>query len=374
MRAMRARSSAVRRALLALLVLGAVGAATGGVYGAFLATTSNPASALSAKRIFPGDRATSAWSFTDAVNATATNASDPIAFADALSKTTKSWATTWSATRYLEFDYPATLPAGLSVTGATFQFRYRPATAADTVCFYLEVRSVSSGTLVATYGSSGTPAGCVTGASYTTVSTSLPAVSTTAVANDLRIRAYMRNETGARAIVVDSATVTGSHHGSFTLYPALHVDRADGTVQTNPWQFAAAGDGATFFSGRWLTGYDPARWIELGTSGFVPAGATVTGASLVHTYRSGRNNTAFCYYLEAYSGGNLIGSYGSTSSDISCNSSNTTWATDTVPMPEVNTVSRANDLVIRLYGKSTSSGGRESEHDLVRVTFTYSLD
>ena len=44
---MRTRSSQAHRALLALLVLGAVGATAGGVYGAFFATTSNPASALS---------------------------------------------------------------------------------------------------------------------------------------------------------------------------------------------------------------------------------------------------------------------------------------------------------------------------------------
>jgi len=371
---MRARSSVTRPVLLALLLVGAVGSLSGGVYGAFFATTSNPSSALAAKRVFPGDRTTSAWSLSDAVDGTAADASDPIAFDDALSKTTKAWTTTWSATRYVEFDYPATLPDGLSVSGATFEFRYRPATATDTVCFYLEVRSVSSGSLVATYGSTGTPAGCVTGAAYTTVSTSLPAVSTTTIANDLRVRAYMQKQDGARAIVLDSARVTGTHHGAFALYPALHVDRADGTVATIPWSFATAGDSATFFSGRWPTAYNANRWIELGTSGFVPAGATVTGAELTHTYRSGRNGTPFCYYLEAYVAGGLIGSYGSTSSDISCNSSNATWATDVVPMPEVNTVARANNLVIRLYGKSTTAGGRESEHDRVDVTFTWELD
>ncbi len=371
---MRIRPRLLRRTLLALLVLGIVGSVTGGVYGAFFSTTANPAGPLSAKRIFPGDRTTSAWSFSDAVDATAADASDPIAFADSLSKTTNAWATTWSATRYLEFDYMSTLPDGLSVSGASFDFRYRPATASDTVCFYLEVRSIASGSVLATYGSTGTPAGCVTGASYTTVSTSLPIVSTTATANDLRVRAYMRNQSGARAIVLDSATVSGSHHGSFTLYPARHVDRADGTVQTNPWQFAAAGDGSTFFSGRWGTTYSSTRWLEFGVNAFVPAGATVTGAELTHTYRSGRNATPFCYYLEAYDSGGLIGSYGSTSSDISCNASNSTWATDVVPMPEVNTVNEANTLVIRLYGKSTSAGGRESEHDLVHVAFTYELD
>ena len=371
---MRTRSSLARRALLALIVVGAVGATAGGVYGAFFATTSNPASALSAKRIFPGDRATSAWGLRDAADASSATVSDPIAFADSLSKTTKSWATTWSGTRYLEFDYVPSRPAGLPVSNASFDLRYRPATSGDSVCFYLEVRSISSGSLVATYGSSGSPLACVTGASYTTVSTPIPAVSTTDVANDLRIRVYMRNATAARAIVMDTATVSGTSYDAFTLYPTLHVDRADGTAQTNPWSLASAGDGSQYLTTRWATAYNANRWIELDVSAFVPSGATVTGASLTHAYRTNFAAATFCYYLETYDASTLIGSHGSTSSDQGCNASTTTWSTDTVPLPEVNSVSRANNLVIRLYGKSSAGGGRESQHDLVDVTFTYELD
>jgi len=371
---MRIRSSLVRRALLALLVIGAVGAMTGGVYGAFFATTSNPSSPLSAKRIFPGDRTTSSWGVTDAADSTAADVSDPIAFADSLSKTTKSWATTWSATRYLEFDYFPSLPAGLAVSSPTFDFRYRPATSGDSVCFYFEARSIASGSVVATYGSSGTPVACVTGASYTTVSTPIPAVSTTDIGNDLRIRVYMRNATAARAIVMDHATVSASHHGAFTLYPALHVDRADGTVQTNPWSLATAGDGAQLVTTNWTTSYNASRWIEFDVSAFVPSGAVVTGAELTHAHRTNFGAATFCHYLETYDGGTLIGSHGSTSSDLSCNASATTWTTYTESLPEVNTVSRANNLVIRLYGKSSAGGGRASQHDLVNVTFTYELD
>ena len=369
---MRLPSSVAPRALLALLVLGAVGAATGGVYGAFFATTSSPPSPLSAQRIFSGDRTTSAWGVNDAADGTAADVSDPIAFADSLSKTTKSWATTWSATRYLELDYVPTRPDGLPVSSPTFDLRYRPATSGDSVCFYFEVRSIASDSVVATYGSTGSPVACVTGASYTTVSTPIPAVSTTDVANDLRIRVYMRNATAARAIVMDMATVTGTTYDAFTLYPALHVDRADGTVQTNPWSLAADGDGSYLLTTRWATSYNAGRWVELDLNGFLPTGATVTGATLTHTYKTNFNAATVCYYLETYSGGSLIGSHGSTSSDISCTS--TAWQTDTIPLPEVNTAARANDLVLRIYGKSSAGGGRESQHEVVGVTFTYELD
>lgn len=369
---MRTRPRLLRRTLLALLVLGLVGAATGGVYGAFFATTTNPASPLSAQRIFSGDRTTSFWGVADAAGGgAAVNKSDPIAFQDSLSKTTKNWATSWSATRYLEFDYVPSRPAGLAVSDATFHFRYRPSTSDDNVCFYLELRSIATNAVVATYGSTGSPVACVTGASSTTVSTPIPAISTSDLANDLRVRVYMRNATAARSIVMDTATVTGTEYDAFTLYPALHVDRADGTVQTNPWSLAAA-DGTYLLTARWAAAYNANRWVEFDASGFVPAGATVTGASLTHTYKTNFNPATVCYYLETYSGGSLIGSHGSTSSDISCTS--TAWQTDTIPLPEVNTAARANDLVLRIYAKSSAGGGRESQHDRVTVTFTYELD
>lgn len=370
---MRAPSNALRIALLALVVAGLVGGGTGAVHAAFFSTTSNPTSSFTAKRIFPGDRTTSAWSMQDAADASSADVSDPLAFADAVAKTTKTWATTFSATRYLEFDMVASRAAGLAVTSPTFDFRYRPTTSTDNVCFYIEVRSVASGSLIATYGSSGSPLQCVTGTSYTTVSTPIPAISTTDLMNDLRVRVYVRNVTGARSIQVDAATVGGSAYDTFTLYPNLHVDRADGTVQTNLWSLATA-DGAVYYgTGNWTTAYSGTRWVTFGVNGHVPSGATVTGATLTHTYRSARNGSSLCYYFEVYDGATLAGSHGSTSSDVSCNSSNSTWVTDTVPLPEVDTVSEANNMVIKLYAKS-SAPARGSEHDRVHVTFSYYLD
>jgi len=370
---MRAPSSSLRIALLALLVAGLLGGGTSAVYAAFFSTTANPTSNFSAKRIFPGTRTTSAWSVSDAADASAADVSDPLAYVDAIAKTTKSWATSFSATRYLEFDLVASRAAGLAVSSPTFDFRFRPTTATDTVCFYFEVRSISSGSLINTYGSSGSPVQCVTGASYTTVSTPIPAISTTDLMNDLRVRTYVRNNTGARSIQVDLATVSGSAYDAFTLYPVLHVDRADGTVQTNPWSLATAGDGVDHGTGNWATSYNASRYVTFGVDGFVPSGATVTGATLTHAYRSARNGSNICYYFEVYDGATLVGSHGSTSSDVSCNSSNSTWVTDTVSLPEVTSVSRANNMVIKLYAKS-SNPARGSEHDLVEVDVDYYLD
>jgi hypothetical protein len=368
---MSTRSSAVRWLLVVVVAAGLLGS-VGSVFAAFNGATSNSGNSFSAKRIFPDDRSTSAWAVRDAADATSADVSDPFAFADGVAQTTGNWSTAFSATRYLEFDLNASRAAGLAVTSPTFDFRYRPSTSTDNVCFYFEVLSITSGSVIATYGSSGTPVQCVTGASYVTVSTPIPAISTTDLMNDLRVRVYARNVTGARSIQVDMATVGGTAYSAFTLYPTSVVDRASGTATTIPWKLALA-DATAVITGNWTTAYAANRWIEFDVDAFVPAGATVTGASLTHRYRSNRNGSNVCYYLEVYDGATLVGSHGSTGSDISCNASNVTWASDTVPLAEITSVSRANNMTIRLYGKS-SAPARGSEHDLVTVTVTYELD
>ena len=370
---MRRPRKTLRIALLAVIVAGVLGGGTGAVHAAWFSSTSNPTSSFSAKRIFTAARTTYSWDVNDQSSGTNTNVGDPFwATGDSLVRTTKAWATSFAATRYLDFDLVASRPAGLTVTSPTFDFRFRPSTGTDTVCFYFEVRSIGSGSVIATYGTALAPVQCVTGTSYTTVSTPIPAISTTDLMNDLRVRVYVRNNTGARAIQVDQAKVSGTDFDSFTLYPTSHVDRADTTVLTIPWSLAAA-DGTAYLTSNWATGYSGTRYLTFGVDGYVPAGATVTGATLTHRYRSNRNGSNFCYYLEVYDGATLVGSHGSTSSDVSCNSSNTTWVSDTVPLTEITSVSRANNMVIRLYGKS-GSPARASEHDLVQVDITYYLD
>ena len=65
-----------------------------------------------------------------------------------------------------------------------------------------------------------------------------------------------------------------------------------------------------------------------------------------------------------------IAAYGTVTTPVSCNAT-TSFVTDTVSMPEVDTGTEANDLTIRVF--MTNSGNRRTLHDLLTVTTTYSM-
>ena len=81
------------------------------------------------------------------------------------------------------------------MTGATFRHEYRSANPADTSCYYFEVWS--GGFLLATHGSAGSPVSCATGA-YASDAIALPEVDTTAKANNLTVKLFVRNSGGGQ--------------------------------------------------------------------------------------------------------------------------------------------------------------------------------
>jgi hypothetical protein len=107
--------------------------------------------------------------------------------------------------------------------------------AGATACVYFEVRSISSGSLLATYGSSESPAACVTGTALVSTLTSLPVIDSSDIANDLRIR-VLGSDSGANAMVIDEARLTASTpYAGFSLYPVRFTNAADGTIIMTPW-------------------------------------------------------------------------------------------------------------------------------------------
>ena len=93
------------------------------------------------------------------------------------------------------------------ITSVTLNFYYRSNTAGDTACWYGE--AYNGATLLASYGSSGTPQSCNTG--NTTYSTDTVTMSTLTSANDanavsdvnnLAVRAYMK-ESGGKKTQID---------------------------------------------------------------------------------------------------------------------------------------------------------------------------
>jgi hypothetical protein len=234
------RASAPGRLLAVVLVgaglVGALGAAAGHApTGAIFDNSDNVPNAVSAKRIFPGTRVTSGFVVSDVSGGSAIDRSSAYAAAgDGRTKTSKAWSAAFAAGRYLQFDMSAPLPGGLAVTSPALQLTFASA-GATTACVYLEVRRISTDAVVATYGSGASPSACVTGTTAGTFAIPLPIVSSTDLANDLRIRALGR-ESGSAGMLVDEARVTGSTpYVAFATYPVRFTDAGDGVPLTTPW-------------------------------------------------------------------------------------------------------------------------------------------
>jgi hypothetical protein len=319
----------------------------------------------------PYTATTSAWDLRDAsAGAGAVNSSAQTAYADGLTFPTGNWPTAFATTNYVEFNQNAPLPAGFSVSGGAFNFNFAAGAAADTACFWFEVRRASTGAVVGTHGSSASPVSCVTGTTLKVTSTSIPELNTTDLANDNRIRVYGR-ESGGRPFTVDLASVSGATpQTAFTLYTGTYTDAAAGAPTTYPWPLVGSGGLAYTTLSNWAAAFNAARYLTVTFPTYIPATATVTGASLKEAYRPTSSGHNACYYLEVYSGATLIGTHGSSAAPISCNST-AAYTIDTVSLPEVNTPARANGLLVKTYFWISGGGTRTTDHDLVQLTINY---
>ncbi|MFL5781785.1 MAG: hypothetical protein ACJ760_10775 [Thermoleophilaceae bacterium] len=315
---------------------------------------------------------TSAWDVRDASSGSESNVSAQNAFADALSFPTGLFPAAFSATRYVEFNANTVLPAGFSVSGAQFNFRYAAAAAADTACYWFEVRRASTGAVIGTHGSSTTPADCTTGTTLKSVSTPLAELSTTDLANDARVRVYGR-ESGGKAFTIDLATISGSTPlSSFTLYTNSYTDAAAGGAgTTTQWSLAASGGATYTTAANWATSFSATRYLKLTFPSYVPSTASVSGATFSMNYRpnvSGGTHNA-CYYLEVYSGTTLLGTHGSAATPFSCESTST-YQQDSITLPEINTPALANGALVKVYFR-VSSSATKTDHDLATLTVNY---
>ena len=112
-------------------------------------------------------------------------------------------------------------------------------------------------------------------------------------------------------------------------------------------------------SSDWSTSFDSARYLDLTFPAYVAPGSDVTGATFHHAYRSDTAGDTTCYYFQVFSGATLLATHGSAASPVSCNSG-TAYVTDDIPLPEVDSDTKANDLTVRLFVRN--SGGRKSAH------------
>ena len=70
-------------------------------------------------------------------------------------------------------------------------------------------------------------------------------------------------------------------------------------------------------------------------------------------------------------GATLLATYGSSGSPY-CSDTSSNWRTDTISMPEVNSVAQVNGLKVRIYGQV--AGGAKGQWDLIQLRPNYHLD
>ena len=312
---------------------------------------------------------TTAWKVDDASSDTSEIFTDPLSFgADGLIfKTDDDFGTTFDTSRYLEFDFNDPLDPSRAISGAQFKLRYSSDGGGAVACFYFEVRRQSNNTVLATHGSPSAPVDCVVDDILRTVTTALPEITTGAIANNVRIRAYFA-DTKHDKLLVDQATIEGTAGGSlpFSLYETSLTDRADGSGTAAPWAFHAA-DSITHESEHdWAETAQADRFLKLSFPAYVPAGATVSNAKFIHTYRSDKKTS--CYYFEVLSGNTVIGTHGSALLPVSC-ATELANQTDQVNLPEVTTTTRANNLSVKMYFSNADK--EKTLHDHARLQLTY---
>jgi VCBS repeat len=172
-----------------------------------------------------------------------------------------------------------------------------------------------------------------------------------------------------------SYTPAANASGSTTVTVQIHDDggTANGGVNTSAAQtfVITVSDGAFTSSSGWPTTFDSTHYLKLTFPAYVPAGSVVSGATFRHEYRSAIAGDTTCYYFEVYSGATLLATHGSAGTPVSCNAT-TSYASDAVALPEVDTVAEANNVSIKLFVKN--SGGRASQHRIATLGITSSLD
>ena len=195
--------------------------------------------AIGAARIFSGERVTPAFSVSDNSSGAATDGSSANAFGnDGRYFLSRVLPAAFAADRYLDFDFNGPLPAGLTAQTVAASVRLSSDLGTGTVCVYFELRRASTNALLSSHGTSATPSACTSGTTASVVSINFGAVTTTDVANDLRLRMFAR-DTSAGALRLDEATISGqTPYSSWTLYPILTRESYSGQIELLRWGLA----------------------------------------------------------------------------------------------------------------------------------------
>jgi hypothetical protein len=175
------------------------------------------------------------------------------------------------------------------------------------------------------------------------------------------------------------SSATANPASSFTaksVYPGVRStaawdlrDKSSGSENDFSASLGFDGGGNESSNSNFQTAYSGARYVDFDFNSPLPAGLAVPGGVTFSFRISGSNpSRTACYYPEARTkAGAVIATY---SGSERC-ATGTTFQTTTVSMPDVDTTDEANDLVVRVYAKSTPQGAVRYDHALVTGSFTY---
>jgi hypothetical protein len=155
-----------------------------------------------------------------------------------------------------------------------------------------------------------------------------------------------------------------------TLLEKRWDDEANAAAAVTLWPLVATDGSAYSTVGNLATTFNTARYLKFTPNQAVPVGAALSGAQVQFAYKSATAGDTTCWYFEVYSGTTLIGTHGSSGTPVSCNAT-TSYVTNTVSIPEVDTDAEANGLVLKAYLRN--SGSRKASVELVQVDLTYYL-
>jgi hypothetical protein len=130
-------------------------------------------------------------------------------------------------------------------------------------------------------------------------------------------------------------------------------DRSSGTESDVSSGLAFDGGGTESSNSAFATAYDTGRYLEFDLNSPLPAGLAVTGGvTFSFRIRAAASGTTACYYPEARTkAGAVLATYAGSERCVT----GTSFQTTTVTLPAVDTTDEGNDLVVRVYAKSSPS-------------------
>jgi hypothetical protein len=339
------------------------------VAGALFNASDSDAMSVASKRVFPTTQASPAWDVQDTSAGTAAvTSTDVWSAVDGRLFTTAALPLAFASTRYVELTLSNQLPTAIPVSSVTLNLTMAES-GGGTACTYVEIRRASNNALLGTQGSSASPLVCSSTTTQVTTTSALTYVTSSTDADDLKVKIFVRNSS-LQKIAFDRVTVTGTAYSStFTLNETTASNSSSGTATATPWALATNDSTTYSSSSAWRTTFDTARYLRFAFPTLVPTGATVTGVTLRHGYASA-TAVSTCTYVEIYNGATLVTSRGSSTTPYSCNTT-TTQATDVISLPEVNTDTEVNNLVVRIYVRNATPAS--TRHGLLTLTVDYAL-